>query len=437
MTVNNQFTFEVAIGDKQVKDKNTYNWGSVHYTTDLVSVDELVDKVKAGYPFNSLMTTNSYSAKEKKQSNFKQTSFIPFDFDDCPDCFEQVYKETELVPTFAYTTPNDGIKGNRFRFVYVLSEPVTSIEEYQAIYSSISSKLGLDYDNSLSSGVQNIGGMSTTGKLKLTYNIFDKEDFLNKNNHSFYNKNILSKSIIKNNKEKKEKNGIILNDTFEKDLNELDFNQFLEKYRTEYEYFVNSPLTFNNGYAVVPDDYIEIKRKWCNETYETNNGIKEAKSIYRLKDGDGRRDKMFVQCLIRRKIKPSITLEELVFNLVCERQWYFDNSDNQLSNRELVRIATNSLNVEEITIPPTGTSKKFIVDKAYWAERGLNANQAKQVVKKMMKDDEIGNLYDPSLTDKENLEVFKQYNVKCSIASLKRWKKSNGLTRDYNKKNKE
>lgn len=437
MASNDNFTFDIAIGDKRVIDKNTFKWSSVHYTTNTVNVDTLIDKVRNGYPFNSVMTTNSFSAKEKKQSNFKQTSVIPFDIDKCESTFEEFYNKTELLPTFAYTTPNDGIKGNRFRFVYVLSEPVTSIEEYQAIYTSISSKLGIDTDNNLSSGVQNIGGMSEIGRLKISHYIYNKKDFIS-NNYFLNNKNILGKCAFKNNnKREKRADGIILNCTFEKDLNDLDFNQFLMKYRTEYEYFVNTPLKFNNGYALIPDDYYEIKRKWVNNVYETNSGTKMEKSIHRLKDGEGRRDKMFVQCLIRRKIKPDISLEELVFNLVCERQWYFDNSDNVLNNKELVRIARNSLDVEEITIPPTVTDKKFVVDREYWSAYGYNANQAKQMIKKMMKDDEIGNLYDPSLTDKENLEVFNRYNVKCSKRTLAKWKKDNGLTREYNKKDKE
>lgn len=433
MTVNNRFTFEVAIGDKQVINKNTYNWRSVHYTTDTLTIDGLIAKVKAGHPFNSLMTSSEYSGRERRKTNFRQTSFVPFDFDDCPDCFDQAYNETELVPTFAYTTPNDGKKGNRFRFVYILSQPIESIAEYKAIYSSIAARLGLDTDNTLSSGVQNIGGMSSTGRLKVSYYIYDKEDFLDKTNYNF-DKNIYSNSAIKNNNRKKRKNGIILNCGFEKDLNELDFKQFLMKYRNEYEYFASTPLTFNNGYALIPDNYYEIKRKWVNETFETSTGIKDTRSVYRLKDGNGRRDKMFVQCLIRRKIKPDITLEELVFNLACERQWYFNNDDNQLNNKELIRLATNAMNVEDITIPPTATGKKFIVDKAYWAEREINANQAKQMIKKMIKNEEIGNLYDPSLTDKENLAIFKQYNVKCSERTLTTWKKENGLTRGYNKK---
>ena len=438
MTINKNFTFGIAYANRRVQDKNTFNWNHLYYDNHTTNIDELVEKVKKGYPFTSMMNETPFCSKTKTKDNFKQTSIIALDFDDCPKCFEIAYDDTDVTPTIAYTTPNDGKpgKGNRFRFVYVLSEPIKSLDEYQVIYDAMRGRMGMKTDNALSSGVANIGGMSSTGKLKVSYNIFDKEDFLIKENiSSLLKKRDSEKSFIKNNnKTKKRENGINLNDTFKQDMDELNFNQFLMKYRTVYEYFDKTSLTFNNGYAIIPENYYEIRRKWSNETFETKNGIQEVTRIRRLKDGEGRRDKMFVQCLIRRRIKPNITLEELVYNLVCERQWYFNNDDNALNNPELVRIAMNAMNIEEITIPPTDTGKKFIVDKEYWASKGINANQAKQIIKKEIRSNEIGNLYDCSLSDEENLRVLEGNGVKCSLSTLKRWKKENGLTRKYEKK---
>lgn len=434
MTVNNRFTFEVAYSVKSYEGKNT-NWRDVPYATFISDVSDFSRKIRDGHCYTACLSCDEFNTSDKRKCNFRQTNVVSFDFDISELTMEDAYTKTTAKPTLAYTTPSDGIKGNRYRFVYVFSEPFTTIGEYQNMYDTISLMLGFRVpkdDDSLRSPVQHVGG-SNGCRMETSFNIYDKEDFINKTNYNF-DKNIYGESIFKNNKEKKSENGIILNETFEKDLEELDFREFLEKYRNKYEYFANTPLTFNNGYALIPDNYYEIKRKWVNDTFETSTGIKETRSVYRLKDGDGRRDKMFVQCLIRRKIKPDITLEELVFNLACERQWYFNNDDNQLNNKELIRIARNSLKVDEITIPPTSTGKKFIVDKAYWAERDINANQAKQMIKKMIKNEEIGNLYDPSLTDKENLEVFRQYGMKCSKVTLARWKKANGLTRAYNKK---
>ena len=433
MTVKNNFTFGIAYANKKVRDKNTFNWGSLYYTNKPTNIEELVEKIKEGYPFTSMMKNHVFTTAGKTKGNFKQTSLIALDFDDCPDCFDKAYNDTDITPTIAYTTPNDQLKGNRFRFIYVFSEPIRSTDEYHELYDTITTKLGLPTDDNLRSGVQNIGGMSSTGKLKASYKIYDKNDFVD-NKRTSIERELNELAVKNNNREKEGRNGIVLNCQFEKDIDGLDFKQFLNKYRTVYQYFDHSELVFENGYALIPEDYYEIKRKWHRETIDTKNGERDVSVIDRLKDGQERRNKLFIQCLIRRKIKPEVTLEELVYNLVCERQYFFNNDDGQLSNREIIRIANNAMLVENITIEPTKTTKRFVIDKEYWSERGYTPNQAKQLVKKMMKDNEIGNLYDPELTDKQNLEVMRKYNVKCSQRTLTEWKKANGLTRKYNKK---
>ena len=41
----------------------------------------------------------------------------------------------------------------------------------------------------------------------------------------------------------------------------------------------------------------------------------------------------------------------------------------------------------------------------------------------------IGELYDCSLTDKENLEVMKQHGLEISLPTLKRWREKMGITK--------
>ena len=132
--------------------------------------------------------------------------------------------------------------------------------------------------------------------------------------------------------------------------------------------------------------------------------------------------------VIIRKIKNDITFEHLLYILVCERQYYYDNSDRVLSNKELVKIAqwamgipVNELNPKQIKHP------KFKVDKAYWRERGITARQAANIVRGILKSQEIGSMYDFNLTDKENIQVMKDYGIKVSLITLKRWRKNNGI----------
>ena len=41
----------------------------------------------------------------------------------------------------------------------------------------------------------------------------------------------------------------------------------------------------------------------------------------------------------------------------------------------------------------------------------------------------IGNLYDCSLTDKENLKVMKEHGLKVSLSTLRRWRRENNITK--------
>ena len=42
---------------------------------------------------------------------------------------------------------------------------------------------------------------------------------------------------------------------------------------------------------------------------------------------------------------------------------------------------------------------------------------------------EVASLYDCSISDKENIEVMKEFGINISLISLKRWRKKNNITK--------
>ena len=42
---------------------------------------------------------------------------------------------------------------------------------------------------------------------------------------------------------------------------------------------------------------------------------------------------------------------------------------------------------------------------------------------------EVASLYDCSISDKENIEVMKEFGIEISIRSLKNWRKKNNITK--------
>ena len=118
--------------------------------------------------------------------------------------------------------------------------------------------------------------------------------------------------------------------------------------------------------------------------------------IKKHKDGEDRKRKLFVAGLKMKQILPTITYEHLLYNLIYEVYHYYDNRDKELNNDTVKRIAKGVLGIpiEEIKLE-SKCKKKYEVDKQYCAERGIKPNSYKNTVRKILKDEEIGNAQQP------------------------------------------
>ena len=218
--------------------------------------------------------------------------------------------------------------------------------------------------------------------------------------------------------------------SFMDDMNSMASMDFISKYRNCYPYFTETELQYKDGYAVIDSNYYVVKRMWYNQVYETKNGNITVSEIRKYKDGNKRRIRMYNTARILRNIKNDITAEHLAYILYCEREYYYDNSDNVLSNEKLLSIATEitSMPMERVIMNNDGKNS-FKIDKKYWRERGITPRQAANIVRGIIKDKTIGELYDCNLTDKENLKIMNEYGIKVSLITLKRWRKKNGITK--------
>ena len=72
--------------------------------------------------------------------------------------------------------------------------------------------------------------------------------------------------------------------------------------------------------------------------------------------------------------------------------------------------------------------------KNHLGDGGLTKRALANISRKLIHYEQIGELYDCDMTDKDNLEVMRQYGVKCSLRTLKNFKKEAGLTRKYTKR---
>lgn len=399
------------------------NIAQIRYRRKTFTQNSLMIVLKSGYCVAHCFRTKNevFTQSEKTNDNFEYTQMIGIDIDDCDTDMGTFIKRLEKKPTFAYTTFSNGVKGNRFRMIYLFNQKIYSIPLYKAVYNWITEGLNIN-DNCMRSVSQQMFGTNFTAKWynsDLWYDVptFDESIITNQNKVS---------SQIK----VSERVSSQISKSFINDMDCMESMDFISKYQKSYPYFTESELQYKDGYAVIDNNYYVVRRMWYNQIYETNDGTVTVNEVRKYKDGNKRRIRMYNTARILRNIKNDITAEHLAYILYCEREYYYDNSDNILSNERLLSIATEitSMPMDRVIMNNNGKNS-FKVDKEYWSERGITPKQAVQIVRGQINDRNIGELYDFNLTDKENVQVMKENGINISVITLKRWRKKNGITK--------
>ena len=102
----------------------------------------------------------------------------------------------------------------------------------------------------------------------------------------------------------------------------------------------------------------------------------------------------------------------------------YDLVPSEVNTRDKKVMVTDSFALWSVTDPLKYLSR-------------LGANKANAERHRVRKEElyvRIGELYDCSLGNKENLAILAEYGIDISIDTLKRFKKENGLTRKYAKR---
>ena len=411
-----------------------------------ISIEDFVKHIKEGFCFCHWFTTKADSFKiyEKKNDNFDRANVVFVDVDDFNMEMKQFVYGLSKKPTVYYTTPSNlcPSKGNKYRFrlCYVFREDILNGETLASAYRGIIKEIRKDYptypdqDQCGARLSQYMNGNGTPRcEVYSTDRVYTLSDFGVSPFESAHNEN----TSIREHANNKECAYHITDMDFINDLSTIPPSDLIIKYRERYRYFDHSELKYNNGYALVPEDYQEIYRSWYQDIVTNSSGdIRKVSAVKIKRDGDNRRKCLFVSALIRRKILPNITFEHLLYNLVAERQWYYDNSDNTLNNQELMRIANNALNIEyeKINIKTKRKPSQFKVDKLYCSERGIKPKSMVGIVRRKLKDEEIGNLYDCSLSVKDNLAMLKANGIKIGLSRLYEFCDRNNIPRRPYKK---
>ena len=418
--MNEDFNFDVSISFKNYQDKPTY-YGAMLFRKENLTSNQLLCYIKDGYSFMAVL--NDYEVKQidnrfhqgRTANDILQTNFIGVDVDDSTLQFSEYISTISFKPTFAYTTPNDGIKGNRFRLVYIVDEPIKEQSEFSTYYNGIISTLNQQTNT--------INNDDCGAKIERLFNGNGKDTIKTFESGLIYSKNdlpkveisvhIATKQAPKARKSKK------ANTNVEKDFFNMDFDEFYSKYTMKKIIpIMESNVNFNGKlYATLDDDFIEIKR------FNKRGVLSREKN--KLGVGEGRKKFLWKTLQLKRKIKPTITSDEMLFNAVFEIVNFINNEDNKLSKSYIIECVENVMN-SECTIQTTNT-KRIRVNKNLAKDMGITPKAVANKARGELNHAKIGEWYDVSISVGKNLKFAKDNGIKVCRNTLKRFCKEMGI----------
>lgn len=385
--MENTFTFNLSISTKPYHGKNQ-SWNTTTYLKTKLTVSEFINKIKDGYcycyVFNDL--DEEFGQSVKTLNNFLYSNILSIDIDDSSVEMNRYVDDLSIKPTFAYTTPSNGVKGYRFRLVYIFNQKIKGVEAYKAAYKALINKLNITLtDNCASSPAQQMGG-NNNAELYAT--------------NIVYSNNILESNPINDNKPTEVKSTkqveiktdikFDLNPEFLKDFNHSDYSTFLTKYLELYPFFSSSNLEYiseDTPYILLPKNYIEIKRYWLIDKVidDDNEVISKTCLPKRIKDGEHRRNKLFINGILRRFItNDKISNEYMLTMLVYELYYYVDNRTDIITKQQLYNICASVMSADLSKYEKLSKQEhpKFIVNDDYCIKYGNNRRQARNLSKK-------------------------------------------------------
>ena len=447
------FNFEVSYSDSNYNAKPTSEEiKHMHFIHCKTNVNEFADKISNGYSYCSVFNKNEFGIHLKRDSNFSFTQVISVDIDKTTISLNEALKRLKTKPTMAYNTFSNGVNDKYcYRLVYIFENSIDSINDAKlytlSLNKLVGEELNIKTDSNASKVSQYFNGTNDSNifvsnciyqlndlKLDNIINNFNKDINTNFNynintNNNINNIKVSSKYI------QQEHNNIGLDDTFKNDTIMIDdfwrlsLTDFLNKYDSLMPNIQNTKLDIPSNdepFIEIPSDYREIKRYWYLLVDDKGNKLDY---IRKIKDGEGRRKKLFLNGIIRRLINPQITFANMLHNIVWEFVTYMINDGNKITKQILWDIAKDVMNADLEKYATLGTtSRKWMVN-PYFA---LKNNMSKREVINKFKHNKkqyIGKFYDVSLTDKENIEMMKSYGFEISIITLKRWRKENNITK--------
>lgn len=415
----------------------------------------------------------TFGTTDKRYENFIGAYCIFVDID------ETKYKDMQafidrlsLKPTFAYTSYSNQQpgKGARFRLCYVFEKPVKGKFHFRYLAHKVYEKIERDtqetiHDKCGLSPAQYMNGVNKHADGIVfdeffTGAIYEFQDFscsdqdfvqylrrycdYSLSQRRRYKRDIdsLLYSLLVESREKETSvisyNNItqaITNDKkidtcckfserFVCDMERLSYDEFMNEYRHTIEYFWR--VEDNEGWTLLLTDYGYVEFQKVQDGY-----FSLPYYTHKIKDGQGRRKKLYQRMCLRRVMRPDVLADDLLFCAYEDLHRLMDNSGKNGSNiitieelqrniEDAMRLSLEDIKAEFAGMLVTLRSKKPKRGKIYRFGRATTTGERNKAIK-AVRWQEISDNYEWTLTPQENLENLGAMGIDVSIATLYRY----------------
>ena len=378
-------------------------------------------------------------SRDQAQADQAITNIITFDFDHNTTPLPAFVEGLSIKPTYTYYSFSNGKDGQyRYRLIYQLAECITG-SQYDEVHQYIAQA------NRWKPATKGEGdNLNRYDPLARNQYFFSGTDL------KYYPDNIIINEYThtqpkpaptakkarhqpRQTKPQADTTTTYFGDEFKQNFGRLTPHAFtLLTAEGSVYYITHTPLPqvdADTSIIVYPKDYIETPRRLYWDSVNHTHFVKK------WADGEQRHRKIYMACIILRKLNPQLSPDELLFATAQEFATYYDNTDKKYTTGDIIRIVERVLDADINRELGKWKRKGYIVNGIYCEKYGVSKrsvvgeqNGIRQAAERDKRYEQIAQWYDPSKTDAANLLTLHNAGIKCSIRTLKRYKQAYGYS---------
>lgn len=423
----------------------------------------------------------TFGTTDKRYENFAGAYCVFVDIDETKyQDMRDFIEHLSLKPTFAYTSYSNQQpgKGARFRLCYIFSEPVHGIFHFRYLASKVYEKIERDTNEAIRDkcGLSPAQYMNGTNKAapKIIFDefssnaIYDFQDFsCSDEDFVSYLQRYCDYSISQKRRYKRDIDSLLfsldvreiktcdisyiykhksittekkMNTRFSErflcDMERLSYEEFMKEYRHTIEYFWRKED--NKAWTLILTDYGYIEYQDVPEGY-----FSLPYYINKIKDGQGRRKKLYQRMCLRRVMRPDVLADDLLFNAYEDLSRLMDNSGKDGANiitieelqrnvEDAMRLSLEEIEEEFADMLAYLRGKKPRHGKIYRFGRATTTGERNRAIR-AVRWQEITDNYDWTQTPQENLKNLEAMGIDVSITTIYRYCKENKIPTNVGK----